>query len=117
MLKYSLLLQHKPHRRKLIVKPLLEWQELPTDSLRMAAGLSEPKQRIQDGGDSPSVQAAQFQGPVRDLPELYHGILAAHLMLAVIEMPLYGRKVEPVHFFSLRWNLDLYWEVGNNNLS
>lgn len=117
MLKYGLLLQHKPHRRrKLRVKPLLEWQELPANSLWMAAGLPEPKQRIQDGGDSPSVQAAQFQGPVGDLPELYHGILAAHLMLAVIEMPLHGREVEPVHFLSLRWNLDLYWEVGNGTI-
>lgn len=82
----------------------------------MAAGLSEPQQRIQDGGDSPSVQAAQSQGPVGDLPELHHGILAAHLMLTVIEMPLHRGKVEPVRFLSLRWNLDLQWEVGNRTI-
>jgi hypothetical protein len=80
----------------------------------MAAGLPEPQQWVEDGGDSSPVQAAELQGPVRDLPELHYGILAAHLVLAVIEMPLHRGKMEPVHFFSLRWNLDLYWEVANN---
>lgn len=96
----------------MVVTPLLEWQELPTHSLWVAAGLPESQQGVQDGGDRPSVQAAQLQGPVRDLPELYHSILAAHLMLAVVEMPLHRGKMEPVHFFSLRWDLDLEWEVG-----
>jgi hypothetical protein len=113
--KYCPLLHQKSHKRsELVVTPLLEWQEFPTNSLWMAAGLPEPQQWVEDGGDSSPVQAAELQGPVRDLPELHYGILAAHLVLAVIEMPLHRGKMEPVHFFSLRWNLDLYWEVANN---
>lgn len=90
-----------------MIKPFLEWQELPTNGLRVAAGLPEPQQRVQDGGDSPSVQAAELQSPVGNLPEFYYCILAAHLMLTVIEMSFHRRKVEPVGFFCLRRYLDL----------
>ena len=93
--------------RKLIIKPFLEWQELATNCLWVAAGLPEPQQRIQDGGDSPSVQAAEPQSPVGNLPEFYHCILAAHLMLTVIEVSFHWRKVKPVGFFCLWGNLDL----------
>ena len=93
--------------RKLIIKPFLEWQELATNRLWVAAGLPEPQQRIQDGGDSPSVQAAEPQSPVGNLPEFYHCILAAHLMLTVIEVSFHWRKVKPVGFFRLWGYLDL----------
>ena len=85
----------------------MEWQELPSNRLWVAAGLSEPQQRVEDGGDSPSVQAAELQSPVGNLPEFDDGVLAAHLMLPVIEMSLHWRKVEPVGFFCLRRYLNL----------
>lgn len=76
-----------------MIKPFLEWQELPANSLGVAAGLPEPQQWVQDGGDSPSVQAAELQSPVGNLPEFYYCVLAAHLMLAVIKMSFHWRKV------------------------
>lgn len=85
----------------------MEWQELSANGLWVAAGLPEPQQWVQDGGDSPSVQAAELQSPVRNLPEFDYGILAAHLMLTVIEMSFHWRKVEPVGFFCLRRYLNL----------
>ena len=94
--------------RNFKIKPFLEWQELPSNSLWVAAGLPEPQQWIQDGGDSPSVQAAELESPVRNLSEFYYCILAAYFMLTVIEMSFHWRKVEPVDFFCLGGYLDLY---------
>lgn len=44
--------------------PFLQRQELPPDSLWMAAGLAQPEQRAQDGIDGTAVEAAEFQAPV-----------------------------------------------------
>ena len=92
--------------------PLLQGEELPTDSLRVAAGLPEPQQWVEDGGDRAAVQAAQLQAPVRDLAELCQGILGADVMLAVVEVALDRGEAQPVDLLCLRGDLDLV--VGSN---
>lgn len=73
----------------------------------MAAGLTQPQQRAQDGVDGATVQAAQFQAPVGDLPEFDQGVLGADLVLAVVEVALDGGEVQPVDLLGLRRDLDL----------
>lgn len=87
--------------------PFLQRQELPPHGLRVAAGLAQPQQWVQDGVDGAPVQAAQFQAPVWDFPEFDQSILGADLVLAVVEVTLDGGKVKPVHLLSLRGNLNL----------
>lgn len=73
----------------------------------MAAGLTQPQQRVQDGVDGAAVQAAQFQAPVRDFPEFHQSILGTDLMLAVVKMTLDWGEVKPVNLLRLRGNLNL----------
>lgn len=87
--------------------PFLQGQELSPDGLRVAAGLTQPQQRAQDGVDGASVQAAQFQAPVGDLPEFEQRVPGANLVLPVVEVALDGGEVQPVGLLGLRWNLDL----------
>ena len=87
--------------------PLLQGEELPADGLRVAAGLPEPQQRVQDGGDGAAVQAAQLQAPVGDLAELSQGVLGADVVLPVVEVALHGGEAQPVDLLRLRGDLDL----------
>lgn len=73
----------------------------------MAAGLAQPQQGVQDGVDGAAVEAAEFQAPVRDLPEFDQSVLRADLVLTVVEMTLNGGKVQPVHLLCLRRDLNL----------
>lgn len=82
----------------------------------MAAGLTQPQQRAQDGVDGSAVEAAEFQGPVRDLPEFDQSVLRADLVLTVVEVTLDGGEVQPVHLLCLRRNLNLEkTERGSSN--
>lgn len=87
--------------------PFLQRQELPPHSLRMAAGLTQPQQRVEDGVDGAAIQAAELQAPVRDLPDFDQSVLGADLVLTVVEVTLDGGEVQPVHLLCLRGNLDL----------
>lgn len=69
--------------------------------------MTESEQGVQDGVDRASVQAAQLQAPVLDLPQLNQGILGTHLMLPVVEVTLHWRELQPVDLFCLRGNLNL----------
>lgn len=73
----------------------------------MAAGLTQPQQRTQDGVDGAAVKAAELQAPVRDLPEFDQSVLGADLVLTVVEVTLDGGEVKPVHLLRLRGDLDL----------
>lgn len=95
------------HKHLENIIPFLQRQELPPDSLWMAAGLAQPEQRAQDGIDGTAVKAAKFQAPVRDLPEINQSVLGADLVLTVVEVTLDGREVQPVHFLCLRRDLNL----------
>jgi len=87
--------------------PLLQGQELAADGLRVAAGLPQPQQRVQDGGDGAAVQAAQLQAPVGDLAQLRQGVPGAHLVLPVVEVALHGGEAQPVDLLRLWGDLDL----------
>lgn len=87
--------------------PFLQRQELPPHGLRMAASLAQPQQRAQDGVDGAAVEAAEFEAPVRDLPEFDQSVLGADLVLTVVEVTLDGGEVQPVHLLCLRGDLDL----------
>ena len=105
---WSILPSHKIKDAKMAATvPLLQGKELPTDGLRVAAGLPEPQQRVEDGGDRAAVQAAQLQAPVRDLAELRQGVLGADLVLPVVEVALHGGEAQPVHLLRLWGDLDL----------
>lgn len=73
----------------------------------MAAGLTQPQQRAQDGVDGAAVEAAEFQAPVRDLPEFDQSVLGADLVLTVVEVTLDWGEVQPVNLLCLRGDLDL----------
>lgn len=73
----------------------------------MAAGLTQPQQRAQDGVDGSAVEAAEFQRPVGDLPEFDQSVQGADLVLTVVEVTLDGGEVQPVHLLCLRRNLNL----------
>lgn len=87
--------------------PFLQGQKLPPNGLRVAAGLTQPQQRAQDGVDGASVQAAELQAPVGDLPEFEQRVLGADLVLPVVEVALDRGEAQPVGLLGLRWNLDL----------
>lgn len=102
------LLQWAPWKHKTKCHlPFLQRQELPPNSLWMAAGLAQPQQGAQDGVHGAAVEAAEFQAPVWDLPEFDQSVLRADLMLTVVEVTLDGGEVQPVHLLRLRRNLDL----------
>lgn len=83
----------------------------------MAAGLTQPQQRAQDGVDGAAVEAAEFQAPVGDLPEFDQSILGADLVLTVVEVTFNGGEVQPVHLLCLRRNLDLKKTQKNQIIS
>lgn len=87
--------------------PFLQGQELPPHSLGVAAGLPQPQQRVQDAVHGAAVQAAQLQAPVGDLLQFEQSVAGADLVLAVVEVPLHGGEVQPVHLLRLGGDLDL----------
>lgn len=73
----------------------------------MAAGLAQPEKRTQDRIYGAAVEAAKFQTPVGDLPEIDQSVLGADLVLTMVEVTLNGREVQPVHLLCLRGDLNL----------